>query len=93
MKGIAYADLVAMRDKRRDERRKEHKDRPKTKYKGLTWFSPKYGKPCWHVQVWTGKTVSSLSTPSNLPLHGKAHDLNIAIEHLCCSISEALKDA
>lgn len=58
MKGIPYSELVAMREKRRIERREEHKDRPKTQYKGLTWHTTKSGKGSWHVQVWTGKTVS-----------------------------------
>lgn len=60
LKGIPYSELEAMRERRRAERREEHKDRPKTKYKGLTWHVTKAGKGQgqWHVQVWTGKTVS-----------------------------------
>ena len=63
MKGVPYSELVAQREVRRKERREEHKDRPKTIYKGLTWHVTKSGKESWHVQVWTGKTVSP-STPS-----------------------------
>ena len=50
-KKIAYAEVLALREKRREERR----DRPKSAYKGVSWDKK---RSLWHVQLWTGSTVS-----------------------------------
>ena len=80
LKGIPYSELEAMRERRRIERREEHKDRPKTKYKGLTWHTKAgKGQGQWHVQVWTGKTVRlQQGGILHIPVRDKPHNSPIS---------------